>query len=233
MNNNNPTNVLVVDDEESIRKILRARLEREHFIVHTAENADQALANLAHDPQISLIITDIRMPGKTGIELLKEIKLMHPGKKVIVMTGHAEKSTAIEALKNNASDYLEKPFNMEEMVLSLKRAEYEYQLEQKAKRPLSLVPTNENLHPNQPQNVIPLFSSQSAVLATTGGSGQTFAQMKKECVDQFEQNYLQNILTQFNGNVTAAAKAAGLDRSNFLRLLRRHHITSKVYRRAA
>ena len=121
--------ILVVDDEESIRKLLRARFERENFHVFVAENVDAALAQLSVHSEIAVVVTDIRMPGKTGIELLKEIKSKENSPKVIVMTGHGEKSTAIEALRLGASEYLEKPFEMEEMTHSVKRTYNEFRLE--------------------------------------------------------------------------------------------------------
>ena len=125
----NKQTILVVDDEESIRKLLRTRFEREEFQVISAENAEDALLQLKSHPQIAVVVTDIKMPGKTGIELLQEIKAQKNSPKVIVMTGHGEKSTAIEALRLGASEYLEKPFEMEEMAHSVKRTYNEYRLE--------------------------------------------------------------------------------------------------------
>jgi DNA-binding NtrC family response regulator len=125
----NKQTILVVDDEESIRKLLRARFEREEFHVISAENAEDALVQLKSRPEIAVVVTDIKMPGKSGIELLKEIKAQKNSPKVIVMTGHGEKSTAIEALRLGASEYLEKPFEMEEMAHSVKRTFNEFRLE--------------------------------------------------------------------------------------------------------
>ena len=122
--------ILIVDDEESIRKLLKARFEREGFPLLIAENGTQALQVLADHPSIAVIVTDVRMPGKGGLELTQEVKKNKNSPKVIVMTGHGEKSTAIEALRFGASDYLEKPFDMEEMTHSVKRTMNEYRLEQ-------------------------------------------------------------------------------------------------------
>jgi len=113
--------VMIVDDEEAIRKLLKARFEREGHTVLTANDASEAGAVLAQNRNISLIVSDVKMPGKDGITFTKEVKEQHTGMKVIVMTGHGEKSTAIQALRIGASDYLEKPFDMEEMVPSKKK----------------------------------------------------------------------------------------------------------------
>jgi two-component system response regulator GlrR len=122
--------ILIVDDEEPIRKLLKNRLEREGYQVFTAEDAQKALSTLASQTQICLVVTDVKMPGMTGIELTQQIKGGTSGStKVIVMTGHGEKSTAIEALRLGASDFREKPFDLEEMVHSVNRTTNEYRLE--------------------------------------------------------------------------------------------------------
>lgn len=127
----NPWKILIVDDEESIRKTLKSRLEREGYHVLIAVSAEEAEMQLSRERNISVVITDVRMPGKDGVTLLSEQKPLHPEKKFIIMTGHGEKSTAVTALKNGASDYLEKPFEMDEILHSVKRAQYEYDLERK------------------------------------------------------------------------------------------------------
>ncbi len=126
----NQTNlVLVVDDEEPIRKLLKARLEREGFTVITATNAAEGEKQIAENAAISVIVTDVKMPGKDGLTFTQEIKKSKNKIKVIVMTGHGEKSTAIQALKFGASDYLEKPFDLEEMTHAVKRSQKEFNLE--------------------------------------------------------------------------------------------------------
>lgn len=121
--------VLVVDDEEPIRKLLKARLEREGFLVHTEGSADSATQFLATGQPVCVVVTDVKMPGVDGISFTKEMKLQRPALKFIVMTGHGEKSTAIEALRIGASDYLEKPFDLEEMTHAVKRSMKEFTLE--------------------------------------------------------------------------------------------------------
>lgn len=223
-----PYAILVVDDEEPVRKLLRSRFEREEYTVITAENADQAKQLLQEHAHIALVVTDIRMPGKSGLELTQEIKSGNGHRKVIVMTGHGEKSTAIEALRKGASDFIEKPFDMEEMVHSAVRTLREFTIEQQN---LEFV---ENLRqqsgaPVQPSNVIPLKRE----FAAHAEDKMNYTRLKKQWTDQFEQDYIQKLLQKNNGNVTAAAKEAGLDRSNFLRLLRRHQIQAQTYRKAA
>ncbi len=124
--------VMIVDDEDSIRKLLKARFEREGIQVLVAENAEQAL-QLHTQNEVAVMVTDVKMPGMTGLDLLTEVKAKGYASKVIVMTGHGEKSTAIEALRRGGSDYLEKPFDLEDMVHSVKRTMNEFRLEQENK----------------------------------------------------------------------------------------------------
>jgi two-component system response regulator AtoC len=121
--------ILVADDEESIRKVLKARLEREGYTVELAENGMMAEQIIKSRPEISVVITDVKMPGKDGLTLTRETKQKKNSPKVIVMTGHGEKSTAIEALRLGASDYLEKPFDMDEMNHAVARSVKESKLE--------------------------------------------------------------------------------------------------------
>ncbi len=100
--------ILVVDDEESVRIVLSQVLQEDGYAVSEAANAEQALAHMNKAP-FSLVITDIVMPGMTGIELLEEIKQLYPETQVIIMTSYASLETAITALRYGAYDYFFKP----------------------------------------------------------------------------------------------------------------------------
>ena len=113
--------LLIVDDEAAIRQLLHRKLSREGYRCEEAGSAEQALDRLAAN-STSLVILDIRMPGKSGIELLREIKMGHPDTAVIMATAVTEISVAIQCLKQGADDYICKPFNLEEVVLGVQRA---------------------------------------------------------------------------------------------------------------
>jgi len=122
------TTVLVVDDEEGIRKALERFLTRLGYQVAVASNATEALARLATDhPQAMLC--DIRMPETTGVELLPKVLAHDPDLAVIMLTAIDEPRTAIECLKLGAYDYLIKPVDLEELELSLQHALRQRQLE--------------------------------------------------------------------------------------------------------
>ncbi len=133
--------VLIADDEETIRRLLRQKLSGEGYQCQEAGSADQTLDKLRSNT-VGLVILDIKMPGKSGIELLPEIKASYPDIAVIMATAITDTSTAIQCMKNGAYDYITKPFNLDEVVLSVDRAlekrrlelenrDYQQHLEQK------------------------------------------------------------------------------------------------------
>jgi len=105
--------ILIVDDDKSIRYSLKRMLEGS-FTVLTAQNGEEALRQIAGNAP-DLIIMDIKMPGRTGIEVLKEIKQIDPKSLVILMTAYGTTETAIEAMKYGAFDYIVKPFPIPQM----------------------------------------------------------------------------------------------------------------------
>ena len=113
--------LLIVDDEVAIRRLLRQRLLREGYQCEEADTAEQVSNTLETNP-IALVILDIKMPGKSGIELLPEIKSGYPDTAVIMATAVTDINVAIQCLKQGADDYLCKPFNLEEVSLDVQRA---------------------------------------------------------------------------------------------------------------
>ena len=113
--------LLVVDDEPSIRTLLRHKLSGEGYLCKEASAAEQTLDMLAAGP-IALVILDIKMPGKSGIEVLSEIKSGYPDTVVIMATAIIDMNVAIQCLKQGAEDYICKPFNLEEVSLAVQKA---------------------------------------------------------------------------------------------------------------
>jgi two-component system response regulator AtoC len=118
--NNNYT-VMVVDDEDSVRKLLSAVLKREGYQVVCAESGDEALSKFKTF-QPDLVIMDIRMPNIDGITAFKEMRQLSQNVTVILMTAYAAVETAVEAIKLGAFDYVIKPFDIEEVKLLTNRA---------------------------------------------------------------------------------------------------------------
>lgn len=116
------TKILVIDDERPILEVLDISLSSEGYDVITAENGAEGLKIFEEqDPKI--ILTDIRMPGMDGIEVLKRIKASNNEAEVIVITGHGDIDSAISALQHGASDFINKPIRDEVLLLSLQRAQ--------------------------------------------------------------------------------------------------------------
>ncbi len=112
--------ILIVDDEETIRRFLYQKLTNEGYQCREAKNADQALDELKRN-SISMVLLDIKMPGKSGSELLPEIRVGYPDTAVVMATAITDTSTAIQCMKEGAYDYITKPFNLDEVVLSVDR----------------------------------------------------------------------------------------------------------------
>ncbi len=113
--------ILVVDDEESVRKLLTAVLKKEGYTVETAEDGRQAVEK-ARLIKPALVIMDIRMPNLDGLSAFKAIREENKEVLVILMTAFAAVETAVEAVKLGAYDYIIKPFNIDEVKLLIKRA---------------------------------------------------------------------------------------------------------------
>ena len=119
---------LVVDDEQSIRSIVAQVLTDERYRVAEATSGEEAIAAFQKEPY-PLVFTDIRMGGMSGLELLKNLKKAHPQTQVIIMTSHGTMDAAVTALKAGAYDFLHKPFEDLELVVSAaRRAMQSYEL---------------------------------------------------------------------------------------------------------
>lgn len=113
--------VLVVDDEPVMRSLIEKILAREGYMLLTAEDGQSALELLAHN-QVSIVISDIKMPGMNGFDLLKAVKLQYPDIGVIMMTAFGDTFTVKDALLLGADEYITKPFKSYELSLVVERA---------------------------------------------------------------------------------------------------------------
>ena len=111
--------ILVVDDERNTRDGLALALRRE-WNVRTAESKDAALARLAEAPA-DVMLSDVRMPGGSGLELLEEVRARHPRTACVMLTAYGSVGTAVEAMKLGAADFLTKPVNLDQLDIVLAR----------------------------------------------------------------------------------------------------------------
>jgi CheY-like chemotaxis protein len=114
--------ILLVDDEERFARNLAKILERRGFTVSTAFNGAQALALLGPASPIGVVVLDVRMPDMDGIETLRRIKQIDADIQVIMLTGHASLDDGTEAVRAGAFDYLQKPYDIEDLVVKIRAA---------------------------------------------------------------------------------------------------------------
>ncbi len=121
--------VWIVDDDRSIRWVLEKALQQEGMTTQSFDSADGVMSRLARQ-QPDVIISDIRMPGASGLDLLARIREQHPGLPVIIMTAHSDLDSAVASYQGGAFEYLPKPFDVDEAVSLVKRANQHAQEQQ-------------------------------------------------------------------------------------------------------
>jgi two-component system response regulator AtoC len=168
--------VLIVDDENNIRRVLAAMLKREGYEVTTAADGEQALAVMQKAP-VSVVVTDLVMPRVGGMELLRRVVADWPDVPVILITAHGSVDSAVAALKAGAFDYVTKPFDQEELKKVIGKAARAHDLEQRnVHAPLADVDADSPLVGESPamraihERVARVADSPSTVLVT-GESG--------------------------------------------------------------
>ena len=198
--------ILIVDDNDNMCRLLKDILAPQHDVV-LAGDGSAARAHL-EEGDFDLVLTDVRMPGLDGFELVKLVKERWPLTEVVVMTAYASIPSAVEAMRRGAYDYIQKPFDPDDVSLVVSRA-----LERHRER----------------------ASAQAAASDTTRLSPEDLASLSyREALasarDRGSREYLAALLKEFGGNVSRAAERAGLERESLHRLLRRHGIQAGTFR---
>src|SRR5438552_2015156 len=125
--------ILVVDDDKNTRDYLAAFLTSSGFIAECLESGDEAIERLASGYSPSMILLDIMLPGKDGIEVLSNVKTIYPSIPIIILSGIGQIKTVVEAMKIGASDYLTKPFEEEALELAIENAIEKHRLKEEVK----------------------------------------------------------------------------------------------------
>ncbi len=113
--------IMVVDDERNIRKVLSIHLKNEGFTVETAGSYEEAVDKLS-ETEVDLVLTDMRLPGRSGLDILQWVKRTRPFVPVVVITAFGSIDNAVAAMKGGAANYLTKPVDLDEMVAILRHA---------------------------------------------------------------------------------------------------------------
>jgi len=154
--------ILVVDDEAVLRRNIVRLFESEGHSAEGVGSAEEALVKLAEEDR-AVVITDLRMPGMSGIALLEEVVARHPDTLVIVITAHASLQTAIEALRLGAQDYLLKPLSLDELARKVARLLSHRELEQRVRR------LRQELHrAYDPEHMVATSPAMAPVLSLVG-----------------------------------------------------------------
>ncbi|MGL5632166.1 MAG: response regulator, partial [Azovibrio sp.] len=103
--------IWIIDDDQSIRWVLEKTLTREGIPFRSFASADEAFAVLGHEEQPQAILSDVRMPGASGLDLLQEIRVRYPKVPTIIMTAYSDLDSAVAAFQGGAFEYLPKPFD--------------------------------------------------------------------------------------------------------------------------
>lgn len=209
--------ILVVDDELGIRALLSEILTDEGHSVELAENAAEARA-ARERARPDLVLLDIWMPDVDGVTLLKEWNacalLTMP---VIMMSGHGTIDTAVEATKNGAIAFLEKPITLQKLLRAV---------EQGLAKPAPRTPTSTSTTRGEPGNALGSGGNVMALPGVTMPQGpqpeQSFDLDRplREARDAFEKSYFEFHLSQENGSMTRVAEKTGLERTHLYRKLK-------------
>ena len=132
MNTNDTMSLLLVDDEEDIREVLGLSLQDLGYTIYLAKNGEEAL-KIFDEKQPPVVLTDIKMEGMDGIDLLRKIKQDSPETEVIMITGHGDTDLAIKSLKYEATDFITKPINDDALEVALKRVREKISTREKLK----------------------------------------------------------------------------------------------------
>jgi len=196
--------ILVVDDEESVRFFLRRGLTKAGYHVEEASSGREAIDRLGASPY-DVVLTDLVMPEVGGLKVLGAVQEMDGESIVILMTAHGSVDNAIDALHLGAFDYLAKPFELKELLVTVERGLDRRAVQRENKKLRFLV----NKVPDQP------------------AAPEGLAAARRE----WERGYLSDLLRQTRGNVTKAAELARISRPNLHKKLRQLGIQAADFKR--
>lgn len=200
--------ILVVEDKPNMLALLD-QLLRGHYDVTAAADGSQALERLAAQ-EFDLVLTDVRMSGADGFEILSAARQRRPATEVVVMTAFASIEAAVEAIKRGAYDYIRKPFDPDDLLLLLARA----------------------LESGRPRDAT--SSAREAPAASPSAPLDPLSISFKDAVnrasEEASREYLRRLMATFSGNVTQAALRAGIQRESLHRLLKRYGLKAESFR---
>ncbi len=207
--------ILVVEDRESVRNLLATILSG-YEVALAVSGPTAALALKEHGP-FEVVLTDVRLPGADGHEVLRTAKAVSPETEVVMITAYAAVPDAVAAMREGAFDYLEKPFDPDDVTLVVARAveSHRRRVSEAARR---------------------IEAGIEAAAAPAEGAAarasMTFREATEAVRNRASRSYLVALLREFDGRVTLAAERAGMERESLHRLLRRYRLRAQDFKRA-
>ena len=240
----NPPHILVIDDEESLRHSLVRGIRRVGWnvtAVATGKEGVDAFVGGVFDA----VLTDIRLPDLSGLDIVAILTEMDSAVPVVVMTGYGSMETALEAMRRGARDFAQKPFAVDDVVRVVQRAIEERRISQENRRLRALVErrfsdggydaVQAELRRLPPPAARP--TGETAGNGTAGapenGTDDSGLPPLKQAQREFEIDYVQRLLARTGGNVAAAARLAGISRPNFHKKLRTLGVDAHRFKQAA
>jgi DNA-binding NtrC family response regulator len=194
--------VLVVDDDLIVQDSVKCLLDTDGYEVTTAATGEEALSRLARQG-FDVVVSDIKMPGLTGLDVLERSRMLSPRPGIVLMTGYATLDTAIEALRRGASDYLLKPFEVDDLRLGVQRALHH-------REPV------EGVRPPGPAVIGQLSLRHLALELSTPPPAP---EGLRTVLQRFEQQYLREVLAEVHDDKRAAARILQISLASLYRKL--------------
>ena len=211
-NNTNKADIWVIDDDQSIRWVLERSLSNAGFNVSVFETASSALTQFKRAQEIDrpgLILTDFRMPGINGFELLKQIKNIDRALPVIIMTAYSDLDTTVQAYQEGAFEYLPKPFDIDEAIDLVIKA---YRHSKTSPADQSEIASDTRPLPSDWREALQLWAEKALA---NGDSA-----ILKTATRDFERTLIECALEATNGRKQEAAKLLGWGRNTLTRKLK-------------
>lgn len=205
-----PPRVLIVEDRPSVLKLM-ATILASGYAVTAASDGAQALS-LVGTTAFDVVLTDVQMPGASGFDVLRAVHSRAPGTRVVMMTAYANVTDAVAAIKLGAYDYVAKPIDADEVSLVVARAAHDRDEAGGAPHPV-ITEDGAGASSGDPDDI-----------------PEGFHEAVESARDRASRDYLVRLMRAFHGNVTLAAKRAGLRRESLHRVLRKYGVRAEQYK---
>jgi DNA-binding NtrC family response regulator len=218
--------VLVIDDEESLRHALGRALRREGYLVETAATGREGVDRFANGT-FDAVLTDVRLPDLSGLDVLAFCTETRPDVPVVVMTGYGTIESAMEAMRRGARDFVRKPFRNEDVLRVLSTTLAETRGPEDARLRARL---ERRFAPDGYQRVEETLRRVPGEAPSSPAADDPLP--LRDATRRFEVRYVEDLLARTRGNVAAAARLAGISRPNFHRKLRSLGVEARRFKRA-